>query len=167
MRAPRTTYIAFSKFKKMCDILCTNPDLAITCSPTKAALATMQTFVERGLMRILLIAADNKRGRTLDEAEMRRAHAFMNHFLLKEKTSLVCPVDLPKKLCVRELKKERGNCRVTQGAIEVIANMYAYLTRVALEAVNGEAVKSTKKRVSPEIVAATLNQVGTRVKIFE
>ena len=160
MRAPRTTYIAFTKFKKMCDTLRECPDNEIACSPTKAALGVIQGFVEKSLMKILVIAADNKRGRTLDEVEMRRAYAYMNHFLLKDPcTGAARPcslIKLPKKLCVRELKKERPDCRVTQGAVGIIANMYAYFTRVALLAINEAAEQSPKKRVSTDLVQNTL-----------
>ena len=158
MRAPRTTYIAFTKFKKMFDVLLKSPDNDITsCNPTRAALGTVQTCVEDALMKILLIAADNKRGRTLDEAELRRAFAYANHFLLKEDPVHSCSVvQLPKKLCVRELKKERPNCRVTRGAIAIIANMYMYITRVAFLAINNAVEESPKKRVTPEIVDLVL-----------
>ena len=162
MRAPRSTYIAFTKFKKMCDTFRDCPNNDIMCSPTRAALATMQTHVEAALMQILLIAADNKRGRTLDEAEVIRAWAYTNHFLMREPAPQSCDtktcttIQMPKKLCVRELKKERPTCRVTRGAIGVIATMYKYITRVALLAINNAAETSTKKRVAPEVVDRAL-----------
>ena len=167
MRAPRSSYIAFTKFKKMCDTFreCPNNDITSSASPTRAALATVQTYVEAALMQILLIAADNKRGRTLDEAEMTRAWAYANHFLMREPapqscaTKMCTTTQMPKKLCVHALKKERPTCRVTRGAIGVIANMYKYITRAALLAINNAVEASTKKRVAPEVVDRVLKQL--------
>lgn len=163
MRTPRSTSLAYAKFKKVLDAVRQTSKTKWT--PTKAATSEMQRYIEHALMNILYVAIDNKKGRTLDEHELTRAQAFLKLFLNKHisiaELSAKAPREilniLPKKLCVKEIKSSRPGCRVTQKAVRSISGIYLDLTQYAFVLLRNAYEDSDKKRVGPDEITKCLN----------
>ena len=159
-RPPRTTSLAFAKFKKITNRI--GEAAGISYQLTKAAHAELQKMVETTFDAALINAVDTMSAKTLSVKDIQRVRTFLRAFAGSGRFIPVLTmtksvqVQLPKKMGMKRLKTQRPKTRVTSTAVHVIGLLYTDLIKIALGNLEAE---QGKKRIAPDMLRDQLKSV--------
>ena len=129
----RNTDLARSRFRSLASHYC-QADPPHHWKLTRKGYQQLQKHVEAALMRILAVAVQTLKAKTLNESDVRRAERYFSLMLginVEEKI----PILLPQRLCYRHLKVNYPNIRVTRDASKRIRNLYTGIVRFLIAAI--------------------------------
>ena len=161
-RPPRTSVIAFSKFKKIAQT-CEEPAVLaeVPLNMTKASYVELQRIVDATFVQTLAATIDTMKARTLGENDVRRTRRFIAQFVAGSGGTLPDSANggtgLPKKIGVKNIKAIRPKTRVTSAAVRYIAALYIDIIQLAVSRLEAP---SGKKRLLPADLAAQLAQTA-------
>ena len=161
-RTARTSALAFAKFKKIAQAYfnATEPSFSLT----QACYNDLQKVVEAVFVTTLVATVDTMPAKTLSVKDVERTRAFLRQFATGVATSQTLidnmasiPVELPKKMGVRNLKDKRPKTRITREAIYNMGLLYTDLIKIAIGCL---VPVGDKKRLQPEEMLQQLAQVA-------